>query len=97
MIDAKEDRDVATAEIPGAFLQTYDTSVSTHLNFDGMMAELLARIYPYLYRKYIITNKKCCKIIYAEFLKALYGTLDASLLFWVKLSNYLERWGFKIN
>ena len=50
MIDTKEDRDVATAETPGALLQTDDTSGSTHLKFDGVMAELLARIDPYIYR-----------------------------------------------
>ena len=31
MIDAKENRDVATADIPGAFLQTDNASGSTHL------------------------------------------------------------------
>ena len=97
MIATKEDRDVETPYIPGDFLQTYDTSGSTYLNFDGIMAELLARIDPYLYRKYITTDQKGCKIMYAECLKALYRTLDAALLFWVKLRTDMERWGFKMN
>ena len=97
MIDSKEDMEVTTADIPGDFTQTDDTSASTHLKFDGMMAKLLARIDTYLYRKYITTYEKDCKIIYAECLKALYGTLDATLPFLVKLSTDLEIWGFKMN
>ena len=57
----------------------------------------MARIDPYLYRKYITTDKKVCKVMYVEFLKALYVTLDTALLFWVKLSTDLERWRFKMN
>ena len=51
IIDSKEDMDVATEEIPGYFLQTDDTSGITHLEFDGMVEELLDRIDPDLYRK----------------------------------------------
>ena len=65
VIGAKEDGDVATANIPGAFLHTDDTSGSTHLNFHGMMAELLARIDTDLYINYITTYNKGCKIMYA--------------------------------
>ena len=87
MIDAKEDRDEETAEIPGALFQTDDTSGSTHLKFDEIMAELLYCIDTYIYRNYITTYYKGRKIMYAECLKALYGTLDAALIFWVKLST----------
>ena len=67
VIGDKADRYVATAYIPGYFLQTYETSGSKHLNFDRMMAELLAHIDPYIYRKYITKNEKDCKIMHAEF------------------------------
>ena len=30
-------------------------------------------------------------------LKALYGTLQAALLFWENLSSQLKEWGFKLN
>ena len=82
---------MATEYIPGDFLQTDDTSGSTHLKFDGMMAELLDCIDPYLYIKYTNTDEKGRKIMHAECLKALYVTLDAAMLFWVKLSNDIER------
>ena len=35
--------------------------------------------------------------MYDECLKALYGTLDAELLFWTKLITDLDIWGFKTN
>ena len=97
MIDAKEERDTATADIPGAFLQTDDLSGETHLRLDEVMTELLAKIDPDLYNKYIQTDSKGKKFMYAECLKAIYGTLNAALLFWLKLSKDLETWGFVMN
>ena len=88
---------MATAGIPGDLLQADDTSGSTHLNFDGMMSELLARIDPYKYRTCITTYEKICKIMHAECLKAVYGTLDAAILIWAKISTDMERWGFNMN
>ena len=80
---------MVTSDIPGAFLQTNDTRGITNMNFYGIMAELLASIDPDLYIKYITTYEKGHKIVYAKFLKAPYGTLDTSLIFWVKLSTDL--------
>jgi hypothetical protein len=96
MIDAKEGRDTATADIPSAFLQTDNLSGDTHLRFDEIMTELLVKIDPELYSKHIQTDSKGKKLLYAERLKAIYGTLNAALLFWLKLSKDLEAWGFKM-
>ena len=35
--------------------------------------------------------------MYEESMKAIYGTLEASLLLWTKLSNILEQMGYKRN
>ena len=51
----------------------------------------MALIDTYLYRKFVIIDKKGSKIVYYECMKYLYGTLDAALLFWVKLSNDMKR------
>ena len=48
MIDDKKDKDVATADITGYLLKTDKTRGSTHLKFDGLMANLLDRIDPYI-------------------------------------------------
>ncbi len=95
LINAKENRDVATVDIPGAFMQA-DMEDIVHMKLEGKMAELLVKLDPKLYRKYVQTqNGK--QVLYVELKKALYGTLKAALLFWKKLSGQLKEWGFEIN
>ena len=80
MIDDKEGRDVATADIPGAFLKTDYNKGETHIWIEGPMLDLLTQIDPSLYQKYIHTYPNGMKVLYAEIKKAMYGTSDASLL-----------------
>jgi hypothetical protein len=94
-IDALERRDVATVDIPGAFMQA-DMDEVIHMKLEGQMAELLVRLDPKLYRKYV-HSRNGKPILYVELKKALYGTLKAALLFWKRLSNQLAEWGFKVN
>jgi hypothetical protein len=95
VIDAMEGRDVATVDIPGAFMQA-DMDDLVHMKLEGKMAELLVRIEPKLYRKYIQIEKGK-QVLYVELRKALYGTLKAALLFWKRLTGELKKWGFVIN
>ena len=95
VIDAKEKRDVATVDLPGAFMQA-DMDDLVHMRLEGKMAELLVRCDPKLYRKYVrIEGGKT--VLYVELRKALYGTLKAALLFWQLLTSTLEKWGFESN
>jgi hypothetical protein len=94
-IDAHEGCNVATADIPGAFLQT-DMEGNVHMMLVGKTAELLVRLDPKMYRKHIMI-KKGKPIMYVQLKKALYGTLQASLPFWKDLSKHLKEWGFEIN
>ena len=98
MIDAFENRDVATIDIPGAFLQTKmpDDEEDVHVILDGRMAELLAKISPDTYQKYVY-RRRGQAYIYCKCNVAIYGTLKASLLFWKKLSASLKSRGFVIN
>ena len=68
-----------------------------HINLDGEMVELLAKINPQLYWKYIILRKKGNPVLYGEARKAIYGTLNTSLLFYKKLVKSLHDWGFDLN
>ena len=98
MIDAHEGRDVGTADIPGAFLQTDYTKGDTHVRIEGPMLELLVKLDPSHYRKYVHTYPNGKKVLMAEIRKAMYGTLNASLLFWQKLSGTLrDDMGFVVN
>jgi hypothetical protein len=95
VIDATEKRDVATVDIPGAFMQA-DMDELVHMRLEGTMAELLVKLDPKLYRKYVQTiNGK--SVLYVELKKALYGTMRAALLFWQLLTSKLVAMGFKIN
>ena len=95
VIDAKEGRDTATVDIPGAFMQA-DMDELVHMRLEGTMAELLVRLDPKLYRKYVQTiNGK--SVLYVELKKALYGTMRAALLFWKLLTSKLVAMGFEIN
>jgi hypothetical protein len=42
-IDAEEQRDIATADIPGAFMQA-DMIGNVHVKLEGKIAELLAKL-----------------------------------------------------
>ena len=98
MIEAFEKRDVATVDIPGAFLQTKQPKEEkdVHVVLDGRMAELLAKISPETYQEYV-HQKRGQSLIYCKLNVALYGTLKAALLFWKKLSTSLKMRGFTIN
>jgi hypothetical protein len=95
VIDAMEGRDVATVDIPGAFMQA-DIDEVVHVKFEGEIAEMLVKLDPKLYRKYV-RDENGKTVLYVELLKALYGTLKAALLFWKLLSTKLVSWGFVIN
>jgi Reverse transcriptase (RNA-dependent DNA polymerase) len=62
VIVAMEGRDVATIDIPGAFMQA-DMDELVHVRLDGKMAELMVRIDPKLYRKHIQIEKEKQKVL----------------------------------
>jgi hypothetical protein len=95
LIDAIKDRDITTCDIPGAFMQS-DMKGKVVMKLEGVMVEVIVKIDPKLYTKY--TAKENGKdVIYVILQKALYGTLQATLLFWQNLSTQLKEWGFVIN
>jgi hypothetical protein len=95
VIHAVEHRGVATCDIPGAFMQS-DMKGRVVMKLEGVMAEAILKIDPKQYTKYVVKeNGK--DVIYVILAKALYGTLQAALLFWQNLSTQLEKWGLKIN
>ena len=86
LIDAKEGNDIATCDVPSAFMHA-DIDEVIHLCLDGEIAELLLKVDP-SYAKYA-TKEKGKTVIFTELSKALYGTLQAALLFWKNLSSFL--------
>jgi Reverse transcriptase (RNA-dependent DNA polymerase) len=94
VIDAKEGRYVATADIPGAFMQA-DMDEVVHMRLEGTMVDLLLNVAPEY--AIFVTYENGKKVLYVLLTKALYGTMRAALLFWRKLTAQLIEWGFETN
>jgi len=101
VIDAKEKRDVATVDIPNAFVQTVvadvDKDYRVLVRLRGRIVEILCKIAPEVYLPYVTVNKRGEKILIVQCLNALYGTMVASLLYYKKFVKSLRRNGFKLN
>ena len=69
VIDAEERHHMAFLNIPGAFMQV-DMDEVVHMRLDGKMAELLVRIDPAKYQKYMVYEKEK-PVIYVMLKKAL--------------------------
>lgn len=95
VIDACERRDVATIDIPNAFMQAPMEDV-VYMVLEGTMVDLLLEIDYNTYSQFVVVlNGK--KYIYVQLVKALYSTLKAALYFWKRLMNQMESWGFVQN
>ena len=97
-IDAIEGRKVITCNIPGAFLQSDwpKNEFPTYLRFDGAMVDIICKIEP-KYKSYVINTRKGNRILYGEMNKAVYGSVLSSVLFYNKLSMFLQDNNFEIN
>jgi hypothetical protein len=95
VVDAIEGRDVATCDIPGAFMQS-DMKGKVIMKLEGVMAEVIIKIDTKLYSKYV-KKENGKDVIDVILTKALYGMLQAALLFWQNLSTEMKKWGFEIN
>jgi hypothetical protein len=82
-IDAHKRRNVATIDIPGAFLHAYNDKEMFML-LKGCLAELMVQVGPQLYQKFVIHNKNNQALLYVKLLKAIHGLLKSALLFYRK-------------
>ena len=101
MIDAFEERDVAIADVSGAYLHAeFPTDKKVVLKLSGLFVEIMCDINPE-YKEHIVyenTKKgKRIKCLYVKVLRALYGCLKSALLWYNLYSSTLIKMGFKIN
>lgn len=98
VVDAKEERDVMSLDVPNAFVQTKMPKAKERviMKIRGRLVDILLHIAPEIYEKYVIYNGKH-KLLYVEMLKALYGMIVSSLLYYKKFRKDIEAIGFKIN
>ncbi len=96
LIAAKEQCKVQCYNVPSAFMNT-NVDEEVIMVLKGELAEMMIKIAPEVYRKYVSIDRKGTKILYVKLQKALYGLMRASLLFYRKLRKELEAYGFEIN
>ena len=96
MIDAHDHKAVEMLDIENAFLHT-ENDKYVLLMLCVKLVELLVKVDPKLYRKYVITSKQGVTMIYAKLTKAIYGILCIAMLFYNKLRSHLEEIGYEIN
>ena len=65
--------------------------------FQGTLAELMVKIAPHIYQKYVTVGKSGRKLLYVKLHKVLYGMLKSALLFYKKIVKDLKSVWFTIN
>ena len=55
------------------------------MQLDGILAELMVKVAPSLYCKFVTTNTKGKPSLYVQLEKAVYGMMKSTLLFYRKL------------
>ena len=95
-IDAMEKRETGFADMPGAFLHTA-TDENVIVLLTGELCELMVRVSPKIYRKYVNIGRGGKPMLYVKLLKSVYGLMRSALLFYRKLKGELIKYGFTMN
>jgi len=100
VVDAHEGRDMMSLDVPNAFIQTFmpeikDGEERIYMKITGIMVQILIDMAPE-YRDYVVLeNGK--RVIYVKVLRAIYGMLQSSLLWYNQFRSDLEQLGFVFN
>ena len=91
-IDAHEDHDVATIDTHNAFVQTRleHKEYCAVMRLQVRLIELMVKVDPKIYTKYMIIKLKGYTILYMRLLNTLYGIIKASLLYYKKFVKDLK-------
>ena len=89
VIDAYENRDVTTFDIPGAYFYAPNPSdKQVLLNLKGLFVDIMCQVNPE-YKSYV-RIKKGQKVLYLLTLRALYGYIKSDLLWYSLYKEALE-------
>ncbi len=99
-IEAHEEREVATVDVPNAFIQAtvkYKPNQEwITMKVQGALVDMLIELEPDVYRPCVVYEKGV-KTLYLIVLRAIYGMLQSALLFYQKFRKDLENYGFVFN
>jgi hypothetical protein len=97
-MEGKQQRDIMTNDIPNAFVQTPipQDGEKIIMEIRGQLVDLLLEIAPETYETYIVykANKP---VLYVRMLRALYGMLVASILYYKKFCKDIKGIRFVVN
>jgi hypothetical protein len=94
MIDAYEERDVATADVAGAYLHA-DQDDFTLIKLEGASVDIMCDVCEEY--KEFVTYENGKKVLYLRLLKALYGCVKSALLWYELFTGTLTHMGFELN
>ena len=94
IIDAHEGRDVATADVAGAYLKA-DMDDFVVMKFTGESVDILCNMNPK--HKSFVVIEKGVKVLYVRLAKAMYGCVKSALLWYDLFHGTLKDMGFTIN
>jgi hypothetical protein len=100
VIDAKQHRDIMTADIPNAFVQTdidkKEIGERIIMKIRGPLVDMLLELSYETYASYVVFEGRS-KVLYVAMEKALYGMLQSSLPYYKKFRKDIESIGFVVN
>ena len=101
-VDAYENRDMMSMDVPNAFIQTFmpepkleDGEEEVIMKITGALVNILTDMDPEMRKFVVIENGK--RVIYTVVLRAIYGMLQSSLLWYNQFRGDLEERGFVFN
>ena len=94
IIDAHEGRDVATADIAGAYLKAYMNDFVL-MKFTGESVGVLCDLNP-THLPFVVVEKGV-KTLYVKLIKAIYGCVKSTLLWYEIFHSSLKEMGFILN
>jgi hypothetical protein len=101
VIDAHEERDAMTCNIPDAFIQALMPKVKdgdewVMMKITGVLVDMLVKLSPELYGPYVVYERnRQNKVLYVQVMRAIYGMLEAAIIWYKKFWGELEQKGFK--
>jgi hypothetical protein len=94
MVDAREGRDVATADVVGAYLKAYMDEFVL-MKFTGESVDILCRMNE-KYKKFVVVEGNS-RVLYVKLIKAIYGCVKSALLWYELFTKSLQGMGFVLN
>jgi hypothetical protein len=101
VINAHEERDVMTCDIPNAFIQALmpevkDGDERVMIKITGVLVDILVELNPEPYGPCVVYERNR-KVLYVQVMRAIYEMLEAAILWYKKFQGELEEKGLKFN